>query len=102
MVDKCCQKGTRVKKRIQVLKKDLELLGDENRLRILCLIKAHNELCVCDIFAALGLPQNLVSYHLGKLKDAGFLLARKAGVSVHYRAKTKKLKDFQELIKLII
>jgi DNA-binding transcriptional ArsR family regulator len=101
MADKCCEKGTKVRNNIKVLKKDLESLGDENRLRILCLIKAHKELCVCEIFEALGLPQNLVSYHLGRLKRAGFLEARKAGVSVYYRQGEKRLKNFQDLIKLI-
>ncbi len=101
MVDKCCENGSKAQNNIKVLKKDLEILGDENRLRILCLIKAHQELCVCEIFEALDLPQNLASYHLGKLKEAGFLEARKAGVSVYYRQGVKRLNDFQELIKLI-
>jgi ArsR family transcriptional regulator, lead/cadmium/zinc/bismuth-responsive transcriptional repressor len=102
MVDKCCKKGTKAQNNIKNLKKDLEVLGDENRLRILCLIKVHKELCVCDIYEALDLPQNLVSYHLGKLKDAGFLDSRKAGVSVFYHQGEKRLKDFQELINLIV
>jgi ArsR family transcriptional regulator len=102
MVDKCCKNGTKTRNNIKNLKNDLEILGDENRLRILCLIKAHKELCVCDIFKDLDLPQNLVSYHLGKLKEAGFLDSRKAGVSVFYRQGKKLLKDFQELINLIV
>ncbi len=101
MVDKCRENGAIAQNNIKVLKKDLELLGDENRLRILCLIKAHKELCVCEIFEALDLPQNLVSYHLGKLKDAGFLESRKSGVSVFYRQGERRFKDFQQLIKLI-
>ena len=102
MVDKCCEKGSKAQNNIKVLKRDLEILGDENRLRILCLIKTHRELCVCEIFEALGLPQNLVSYHLGKLKEAGFLEARKTGVNVYYHQGQKKFKNFQEFIKLIV
>ena len=41
----------------------LKLLAEPNRLRILMLL-ARGEQCVCDIEAALDLPQNLVSHHL--------------------------------------
>jgi DNA-binding transcriptional ArsR family regulator len=102
MADKCCQKGSGSLGRIRTLKGDLEILGDENRLRILCLIRARGELCVCEIFDVLGLPQNLASYHLGKLKEAGFLKSRKSGVKVLYRQGKKKMENFRELIKLII
>ncbi len=102
MVDKCCQKGSKAKKKIKELRKNLEVLNDENRLRILCLLREHEELCVCHIYEALGLPQNLVSYHLGKLKEAGFLKSRKDGVKVIYKRGGKHTKDFRDLINLII
>lgn len=102
MVDKCCQKGSKAQKNIKELKKGLEVLSDENRLRILCLLGEREELCVCDIYEALGLPQNLVSYHLGKLKEAGFLESRKDGVKVIYKKGDKHIKDFYSLINSII
>lgn len=101
MTNKCCQKGSKAQKNIKELKKDLDVLNDENRLRILCLLKKHKELCVCDIFESLNLPQNLVSYHLSKLKELGFLESRKDGVKVIYKKGEKHIKQFNDLIKLI-
>ncbi len=45
----------------------------------------ERELCVCDIFEALRLPQSTVSRHLNKLKSAGLVLDRRDGKWVHYR-----------------
>lgn len=102
MINKCCQNGSIAQQNIKDLKKDLEILNDENRLRILCLLREHEELCVCDIYEALNLPQNLVSYHLSKLKDANFLESRKDGVKVIYKKSDKYTKKFKNLINLIL
>mgnify|MGYP005852845111 CR=1 FL=1 len=61
----------------------LKVMGEPNRLRIFALL-AQGELCVCDIENAVGLPQNLVSHHLGVLREAGFIRARRAGQWVYY------------------
>jgi ArsR family transcriptional regulator len=66
------------------------------------LLREHDELCVCDIYKALDLPQNLVSYHLSKLKEAGFLESRRDGVKVIYKKSNKYFEDFRSLINLII
>ncbi len=60
-----------------------KVMGEPNRLRIFSLL-TQGELCVCDIESALGLPQNLVSHHLGVLREAGFIRARRAGQWVYY------------------
>ena len=59
-------------------------LSDETRLRILKLLE-HGELCVCDIVAALDMIQPKVSFHLGVLKEAGFIKDKKHGRWIHYR-----------------
>jgi ArsR family transcriptional regulator len=59
-------------------------LSDETRLRILKLLE-RGELCVCDIVAALGMIQPNVSFHLGVLKEAGFIKDRRQGKWIHYR-----------------
>ena len=59
-------------------------LSDETRLRIVKLLE-QGELCVCDIVAALGMVQPKVSFHLGVLKEAGFIADRKQGRWIHYR-----------------
>ncbi len=61
----------------------LKFLSDRNRLRILAAL-TRAETCVCDLIDELGLPQPLVSYHLGKLKQAGLVRARRDGQWVYH------------------
>lgn len=62
-----------------------EVCADETRRRILLLLLAQGELCVCDLFGALELPQPKVSRHLAVLRDADLVVSRKHGTWVHYR-----------------
>jgi ArsR family transcriptional regulator len=59
-------------------------LADGTRLRILALL-GNNEVCVCHIHDALGLPQPTVSRHLAYLRRCGLVAARRDGVWMHYR-----------------
>ncbi len=68
----------------------LKLVAEPNRLRILALL-TRGELCVCDIEAAVGLPQNLVSHHLSVLRRAGLVLDRREGKWVYYRIEPQTL-----------
>lgn len=61
----------------------LKFLSDRNRLRILAAL-TRSEACVCDLIEGLGLPQPLVSYHLGKLRKAGLVRARRDAQWVYY------------------
>jgi ArsR family transcriptional regulator len=61
----------------------MRTVGDENRLRILCLLQG-GERCVCEIWRHLDLPQNLTSHHLSVLKDMDLIRARKKGLKVFY------------------
>jgi ArsR family transcriptional regulator len=61
----------------------LRFLSDRNRLRILMML-TEAERCVCDLYDGLGLAQNLVSYHLGKLRKAGIVRARREGTWIYY------------------
>ncbi len=54
----------------------LRLLGDDSRLAIMHLL-THGEHCVCEIVEYMGLPQNLVSHHLGILRHAGLVRDRR-------------------------
>ena len=57
--------------------------SDRTRLRILHLLLG-GELCVCDIVAALELPQPKISRHLAYLRRTGLVTARKEGLWMHY------------------
>ena len=68
----------------------LKLMSEPNRLRIFWLLTA-GERCVCDIESGVNLPQNLVSHHLGLLRDAGLIRARRDGRWVYYSVNKETL-----------
>lgn len=59
-------------------------LADDTRLRILLLLGKKNNLCVCEMEAALRIPQYRISRHLGILKAAGLLQSHREGPFVIY------------------
>jgi ArsR family transcriptional regulator len=61
-----------------------KVLADEVRLKIIWLLFHHEELCVCDVMAALGITQSKASRHLATLKHAGLVTDRKDGLWSHY------------------
>ena len=67
-------------------------LGDATRLRILKVI-ADEELCSCEVMAALALTQPTTSHHLGILERAGLLSSRRNGKWVFYRIANPKVKN---------
>jgi ArsR family transcriptional regulator len=64
--------------------KCLQALGDENRLRILMLLR-ERELCVLEIIGVLGISQPLASSHLAVLRATGLAKARREGRRMRYR-----------------
>lgn len=62
----------------------MDLAGNENRLKIIYLLREENNLCVCDLSDILGMSIPAVSQHLRKLKDAQLIQARKVGQTVFY------------------
>ena len=50
----------------------LKVLADRTRRQIFLVIMG-GEVCNCELSEMLGLPQNLVSHHLHKLRQAGFV-----------------------------
>jgi ArsR family transcriptional regulator len=66
-------------------------LGDITRLKILKLI-GEEELCSCEVMAALKLTQPTTSHHLGILERAGIVSSRRKGKWVFYRISSAKIK----------
>ena len=60
-------------------------LADETRLKILWLLMAREELCVCDIMGVLSITQSKASRHLRYLYHLGWVTDRRAGVWMNYR-----------------
>ncbi|MGH8973879.1 MAG: ArsR/SmtB family transcription factor [Acidimicrobiia bacterium] len=61
------------------------LLGDRSRTRILFALAEAGELCVCDIAAAVSVPETSVSQALRLLRTAGVVRSRRDGRMVWYR-----------------
>ncbi|MDH4223684.1 MAG: metalloregulator ArsR/SmtB family transcription factor, partial [candidate division Zixibacteria bacterium] len=61
----------------------IKALGDETRLRILKLLM-NRELCVCELEAALNLPQSKISRHLMVLRSNGLVNDRRKGQWIFY------------------
>jgi DNA-binding transcriptional ArsR family regulator len=65
-----------------------DTLADATRRRILALLATEGELCVCELTAALDEIQPKVSRHLGVMKEAGLVTARREGTWMHYQVAT--------------
>lgn len=59
-------------------------LGDDIRLACLLLLRAHGELCVCELVAALDDRQPKISRHLAQLRNCSLLQDRRQGQWVYY------------------
>jgi len=60
-------------------------LSDETRLKCLLLILREEELCVCELTAALDEIQPKISRHLAQLRRCELLADRRQGQWVYYR-----------------
>lgn len=76
------------------LAKFLRTIGDENRLRILCLLE-EGEKCVCEIYPNLDMAQNLVSSHLKILLDLDLINLRGDWKRNYYSINTKTFKKYK-------
>jgi len=61
----------------------MKALSDQNRVKIIKMLQ-HKSMCVCEIKAALNLPQPSVSKHLKILEKAGLVSSQKDGLWVNY------------------
>jgi DNA-binding transcriptional ArsR family regulator len=68
------------------------LLGDTNRLRIVSVL-ALEELCVCDLAAALDMSESAVSHQLRALRAMRLVHYRKRGRKVFYRLQDNHVLD---------
>ena len=70
--------------------KFFKALADENRLRILNLLKTR-EMCVCEVMVALDLTQPTASHHLRILENVELVKDRKEGKWTFYRIADHRL-----------
>jgi ubiquinone/menaquinone biosynthesis C-methylase UbiE/DNA-binding HxlR family transcriptional regulator len=83
--------------------KNLKLLSDPSRLRILLLVE-REELSVAELQEILSMGQSRISTHLSQLKQAGLVEDRRNGKSILYRLKTFRGSDsktFERVLSLL-
>ncbi len=79
----------------------LKACADQTRLRLINLLAAEGEVCVCHLVDVLGANQPKVSRHLAYLKRAGLVADRKDGLWVHYRLAEPLAGHARQLIECI-
>lgn len=77
--------------------KVFKALADENRLRILELLRS-GEKCACKLLEDLQISQSTLSHHMKLLCDAGLVQGRKEGKWVHYSIDPTGAKQVQALL----
>jgi len=67
----------------------LSVAGNPMRLKIIYLLYAYNEMCVCDLAEVLDISDSATSQHLRKLKDKMMVESRKDSQTVYYTLEGK-------------
>lgn len=74
-----------LQERAAMVARVLKLLGNENRLLLLCHLAQHGEVTVGALAEAVGLSQPALSQHLALLREDGLLATRREAQAVYYR-----------------
>jgi DNA-binding transcriptional ArsR family regulator len=81
----------------ELVGKYFRALGDPTRVRILELLRDHDELSVTEIVDRLGQSQPKVSNHLACLRWCGFVSTRRDHPTVYYRVADERVTQLLEL-----
>lgn len=73
------------------------VLADPTRLRLLMLLE-FQELTVAEMTQVTQLAQSRVSTHLGRLREAGLVVDRRNGTSVHYSIDTDSIPEAAQFL----
>ncbi len=103
LTDECCPavlSSPLSEERAEALARDLAVLSDPVRLRLLSLLASApaGEVCVCELVPPLARSQPTVSHHLKILADAGLIAGEKRGRWVWYRAVPERLAQLREVL----
>ena len=94
-----CHINNELTKEFDDLAKFLRIIGENNRLKILCLLN-NKEYCVCELADHLDLQQNLISTHLKVLKSLNIVESRREWKNVYYSINRKIFKKYSLLLKI--
>ena len=76
----------------------LKALADPVRLRLMSIIAAVDEACVCDLTEPFSLSQPTISHHLRVLREAGLVESERRATWVYYRARSDTLDNLGGLL----
>lgn len=75
-------------------------LSDENRLRILQLLR-NGEICACKLLEELNITQPTLSHHMKILCDSEIVSVRKEGKWMHYSISAEGSENAVQLLKYL-
>jgi ArsR family transcriptional regulator len=75
-------------------------LADPTRVRILNVLMANPECCVCDVQTNFELSQGTISHHLSVLKKAGLIDVEARGRWSFYRANTEAITELAKTLEV--
>ena len=76
-------------------------LGDENRIRILRLLR-QGEKCACHLLEELEISQPTLSHHMKILCEAGIVCVRKEGKWMHYSICCEGVRELRSMLKELL
>jgi ArsR family transcriptional regulator, arsenate/arsenite/antimonite-responsive transcriptional repressor len=76
----------------------LRVVAEPARLRLLSMISAAGERCVCDLTEPLGLSQPTVSHHLKVLTEAGLLTREQRGRWAFFKVQPRGLELLRDAL----
>ena len=76
----------------------LKVLAHPVRLCIITGLIERGECNVSNMQSCLGTPQSTLSQHLQKLRQAGVIESRRAGVEIFYQVTSEKVRELMEVI----
>jgi DNA-binding transcriptional ArsR family regulator len=86
----------------ELVGKYFRALGDPTRVRILELLRDHDELSVTEIVERLGQSQSKVSNHLACLRWCGFVHTRREHPTVFYRLSDERVAALLQLARALL
>lgn len=82
--------------------KVLKALAHPARLKLVDVLAEQDEMCVCNLSAAIGMDMSTASRHLTQLKAAGIVDSEKRGLMVFYSLRVKCLKTLFGCIESVV
>ena len=70
-----------------------KILSDETRVRILCTLLKHKEMCVYEIAAEVGVSHSAASHQLARLEDMGLVVCFRDGQRMCYELCSSKERE---------